>query len=95
MRAKGDGDCVGRLDDGGGENQEVGDVGKDIAEYDERERGVDNAGKVAGGVLEFSCDIVDLGVLVDMSRCVEEVVNLHCPSHQMPTVRHIARRPNY
>ncbi|OSS47955.1 hypothetical protein B5807_06592 [Epicoccum nigrum] len=53
LEPEGDGDGVGGLDDVGGEDEEVGDVGEDVAEDHEGERGVDDAGEVAGGVLEF------------------------------------------
>lgn len=60
MRTECDCDGVGGLDDGGRQNEEVGDVGEDVAEDDEREGRVDYAGEVSGGVLELSGYVVDL-----------------------------------
>lgn len=60
MVAEGYGDGVGGLDDGRGEDEEVGDVGEEIAEDDEGKGGVYDAREVAGWVLEFGGDIVNL-----------------------------------
>ena len=60
LQAEGDGDGVGGFDDVGGEDEEVGYVGEDVAEDDEGEGGVDDAGEVAGGVFEFGGYVVDL-----------------------------------
>ena len=60
LQSEGDGDGVGGLDDVGGEDEEVGYVGEDVAEDDEGEGGVDDAREVAGGVLELGGYVVDL-----------------------------------
>lgn len=67
MGSKGHGDGIRRLDDGAGKDKKVGYVGKNVAEYDEREGRVDYTREVAGWVLELSCDVVDLRMLVNAS----------------------------
>lgn len=64
MRSKSHGDGVGGFDDGGREDEEVGYVGEDVAEDDEGEGCVDNAGEILGGVLELGSHVVDLMLLV-------------------------------
>lgn len=64
MGAEGYGDGVGGFDDGGGEDEEVGYVGEDVAQDDKGEGGVDDAGKIACGVLELGGHVVDLVLLV-------------------------------
>lgn len=51
-----------RVDDGGWEDEEVSDVGKEVGCYYERKGSVDDAGEVAGWVYEFACYVVDLFV---------------------------------
>lgn len=58
--AEGDGDGVGGLDEGDGEDEDVGDVGHYVAEDNEGEGSVNDAGEVAGWVFEFGGYVVDL-----------------------------------
>ena len=53
-------DRVRRGDGRGGEDEDVGDVGEEVGQDDERHRGVDDAGEVARGADELADDVVGL-----------------------------------
>lgn len=83
MASESDGYGVGGLDDAGGEDEEVGYVCEDVAQDDEGKRGVDDAGEVSGGVLEFGGYIVDL-VGVSAVVCLWAIVSVE--AHVVPAV---------
>lgn len=76
-------------DDGAGEDEVIGNICEEVGDNDDRHSSVDNAREIAGCVLHFAGDEVDLSLLE--LQLIVMTDHLHCPSRRMPTTLHIAQ----